>query len=41
MGKKIMSYKSILKSLLKSLIRSCKRYGIDFEEILKELKKEG
>jgi len=32
-----MSYKSILKSLLKSLLRSCKRYGVDFEEILKEL----
>ena len=32
-----MSYKSILKSLLKSLIRSCKKYKVDFEEILGEV----
>jgi len=35
-----MTYKSILKSLLRSLLRSCKKYEVDFFEILDELKKE-
>lgn len=35
-----MTYKSILKSLLKSIIKSCKKYNVDFDDILKELKGE-
>lgn len=30
----------ILKGLLKSLLTSCRKYGIDFDEILTELRNE-
>jgi hypothetical protein len=33
-------FKNIIKLCLKSVIRSCKKYDIDFENLLVELRKE-
>jgi len=33
--------KQIIKSCLRNVIRACKRYGVSFNEILKEIVKEG
>jgi hypothetical protein len=35
-----MNPKQIIKTCLRNIIRACKRYGVSFSEILKEIVKE-